>query len=175
MVSIHKRLVDASIALIGFGFSAAATAGAPVMVYGPSVPMAMPLMDSAGLVLLAGLLAVLGMRLHRRGGGGATLAAVLTSALALASAGTGVKLVDQATAIPVATDQLDLAGGGSVPVIGSFLNIYQNTSGVAQVIKDIALPVVCPTYPTGDPLECTLGKVIASEGFCEIDCRDVEE
>ena len=101
---------------------------------------------------------------------------------ALISGGSGVQLLNSARADGgnggggAVLGFIDSPSGGSVPISTGSLNIFENTSGLAQRIDGITLPGGCTNPNSGlidGARQCRVGATISTggSGLCYTDCR----
>ena len=152
MTRIIKRILGVTgvTGLLAAAPSALAGAtGVGFVTYGPSLgATAVPTLGGASLLLLAGLMAIVAVRILRAhtGPGSAWLvAAALTTALA--AGGSGIKLVSDAQAVPNPSMEND--GGGTVVIPGEGSWDIANNSSVPQFILNLNAGTGCD-FTTGD-------------------------
>jgi hypothetical protein len=111
-----------------------------------------PMLGGAGLMVLAGLLGIVALRFmkDRKQSGGQFLFLALTVG-ALASAGSGFKIISDAHAVH--TPEFSEASGGTVSIPSDGVNSFTNSTGFPQKITDISLV-------TG----CTLNSIVEGNG-----------
>lgn len=118
------------------------------------------------LILLAALLALLGIKTVRRRGVSPMVAGLLGSAaLGLATGGAGLMEVAQAD-IPVT--QLNNPNGETRSIPGSPV-VYENASGVTLEVTEIELFCEdCEIVPAVDPPACEEGMRLDDNGQCQL-------
>jgi len=156
-------------------FSQQALAGSStgVIIYAPgSVPV--PVLGGAGLIALSVLLTLVAfrfMKARKQGGGMFLVLAVLTGALA--SGGSGIKLISDAYAV-VADIQMTSASGGQVSIPSPGYHRVINNTGGTQRITAINMANGCYIQPVitngGGPASvCSTSTTLQDQAFCEID------
>lgn len=174
IASISKRFVLFGGLLFLPGSVFAANHG--TIIYGPGGPTNIPTLSGWMLILLGLLLAAVAYRVLRDRKAGYNALVALLGVSALLAAGSGIKLVDEARA--TISIPLDNPNGGSEIIAGDGYNVYENTSGIPQIIGLVQLPPICPFFPSGNsssPQECAAGLMMQPDDFCQIDCTDYEQ
>jgi len=129
-----------------------------------------PTMGGIGLVLLAGVLALVAVQ-HLRGSGGQLGSFLVTALLggALLSAGGGVGLISQSHAlVPDPETDISDPDGGTFEVQADVTNRYNNVSGGDLVVADIQLPQRCADGAV--PNRCAVNATVEDAASCVIEC-----
>jgi len=185
-LKLRKTFVAAAGALLGgLSLDASAQFAPPTVTYGPA-GNAVPAMGGAALVVLAVLLAAVGMwLLNKRSHKLASVAMLLGGASVVLVAALGAKSVQAIIAEVVVV--LSAPGGGQVelfPVANPTTWLLPNTSGVPQKILEID-PGVCSDQPIVAPVsapgvtpdlvplgtnrgDCLVGMTLQPDEYCSL-------
>ncbi|MFK7829639.1 MAG: midcut-by-XrtH protein [Congregibacter sp.] len=168
--------------VLGGAFTLLAHNASAQLVYAPAGATAVPTMGAYALIALSILLAVMAFVKGKFSAQGVNSLFALCVVGALISGTSGMSLMNQAFADGNGGDSgsvkfIDSPTGGSVPITGDVLNIFENTSGVTQRIEALGLPSeTCDDLDSGlidGAPQCGVGDTVSSDsnGMCYVDCR----
>lgn len=154
------------------------TAAAQI-VYSPSAANGVPTLGNLALLALCIGLGALAMLNVKKNNGALSSFMLLCLVGSIASGTAGLRFISEARAgggAGALTGFIDSPSGGSVPISGGALNIFENTSGVRQRIDDVILPGGCSNPNSGlidGAPQCRAGGFVATDvnGMCYADCR----
>jgi hypothetical protein len=134
--SIHAGKFASVLSLTGLS-SVVLAGGPPVGSITYSGLNSVPMLGGAGLVVLSALLALVSVKFlkNRENGGQFLVLALIVGAMA--SGGSGIKLISDAYAGPASEIVLGNSSGGTVNIPNQGLHAVRNNSGVTQKINQI--------------------------------------
>jgi len=167
MNSRFNFLLKASITSTLISLSTCIYAGGPTITFTPiNSATAVPTLSSYMIIILSLLLLVVALRISKQKGVGKLFTFLLCGSILMASTG-GSKLISDLQAGGY-TSSISTTSGPTTFPIRNGDNRYTNSSGVAQEVTSLALPVFCPT-PSGNPV-CTSSSVLPDGSFCDLNC-----
>jgi hypothetical protein len=176
LLILIQSILTGSVLLLGAAIAQAGVPGSGSITFGPlpTAAVAVPILGSTMLILLALLLAFTAFISFRKRQNG--VIPVIAGALALASlasAGGGVSLMHNAYAGAFVGIEISDPAGETQVINGNDLNIYMNESGVGLSIGPVTLPPLGSCPPNALELldACVDGSQLADGAECNVDCR----
>jgi len=153
-----------TITLLLLSCSTASLAGPGGVVFGPVSTV--PTMSGTMLIILSIFLAFIAFKvMKQRAENKTTLWVTILGTGALLSATGGFHLFDKATASVVA---IPITPNITMPLNPTTFNTYRNDTSTPLQVKSITGSCA---MPSGMPL-CTVGRVVAPAGTCDINCSN---